>query len=254
MIFMNRPRILVNVAMTADGKIDSANRKGAAISSLADKARVDELRASVDAVLVGGRTLLNEDPKLTVKSSELRAERLRKGWSENPAKVGIVTEIPFAWAEMVSAQEGRPYHLRRAQEWPLQNFLTSGPAQVYIFTTRCNSPEVLQAFENAGAKVHALGQERVDLLEVFRSLHEAGIRTVLVEGGGTLIAELFRLALVDELTIYIAPKIFGGNSAPTLADGQGFLANQAPGLKLESVEKYDDEGGILVHYVVEHKE
>ena len=79
MILMNRPRILVNVAMTADGKIDSATRKGAAISSLVDKARVDELRASVDAVLVGGRTLLNEDPKLTVKSAGLRAERLRKG-------------------------------------------------------------------------------------------------------------------------------------------------------------------------------
>ncbi|MBE3118636.1 MAG: dihydrofolate reductase family protein, partial [Candidatus Atribacteria bacterium] len=99
-----------------------------------------------------------------------------------------------------------------------------------------------------------MGQERVDLVAVFRSLHEAGIRSVLVEGGGTLIAELFRLDLVDELTIYIAPKIFGGNSAPTLADGHGFLPNQAPGLKLESVEKFDNEGGILVHYFVEHEE
>jgi riboflavin biosynthesis pyrimidine reductase len=53
---MDHPRILVNVAMTADGKIDSAARKGADISSTADK-------ASVEAVLVGGRTLINEDPK-----------------------------------------------------------------------------------------------------------------------------------------------------------------------------------------------
>ncbi len=99
-----------------------------------------------------------------------------------------------------------------------------------------------------------MGQERVDLVAVFRSLHEAGIRSVLVEGGGTLIAELFRLGLVDELTIYIAPKIFGGTSAPTLADGSGFLAEQAPGLKLKSVKKFDDEGGILVHYYVEQME
>jgi len=245
---MNRPRILVNVAMTADGKIDSAARKGAAISSIPDKARVDRLRASVGAVLVGGRTLLNEDPKLTVKSAELRAERLRKGWPENPAKVGVVSEIPFARAGLVPAQEGRP------QGSPLQNFLSSGPAQVYLFTTRCTAPEVLARFETTGATVHAMGQERVDLVAVFRSLHEAGIRSVLVEGGGTLIAELFRLGLVDELTIYIAPKIFGGISAPTLADGHGFLPNQAPGLKLESVEKFDDEGGILVHYFVDHKE
>ncbi len=242
---MNRPRILVNVAMTADGKIDSAARKGAAISSIADKARVDRLRASVDAVLVGGRTLLNEDPKLTVKSAELRAERLRKGWPENPAKVGVVTDVGAA---LVIAPEGQ------GQALPLRRFLTSGPAQVYLFTTRCTAPEVLAAFETAGATVHALGQERVDLEVVFRSLHKAGIRSVLVEGGGTLIAELFRLGLVDELTIYIAPKIFGGNSAPTLADGHGFLPNQAPGLKLESVEKFDNEGGILVHYFVEHEE
>ena len=242
---MNRPRILVNIAMTVDGKIDSAARKGAAISSIADKARVDRLRASVDAVLVGGRTLLNEDPKLTVKSAELRAERLRKGWPENPAKVGVVTDVG---ADLVVAPEGQ------GQALPLRRFLTSGPAQVYLFTTRCTAPEVLAAFETAGATVHAMGQERVALEAVFRSLHKAGIRSVLAEGGGTLIAELFRLGLVDELTIYIAPKIFGGNSAPTLADGHGFLPNHAPGLKLESVEKFDNEGGILVHYFVEHEE
>jgi 2,5-diamino-6-(ribosylamino)-4(3H)-pyrimidinone 5'-phosphate reductase len=241
-----RPRILVNVAMSADGKIDSASRKGAAISSRADKRRVDELRASVDAVLVGGRTLINEDPQLTVKSSELRAERLRKGWPENPAKVGVVTEIPTTWGDGVQ--------LGPAHAPPLRQFMTSGPAQVYLFTTRCNTPEVLAAFETAGAIVHTMGQERVDLVKVFQSLHEAGIRSVLVEGGGTLIAELFRLNLVDELTIYIAPKIFGGMSAPTPADGPGFLPEQAPGLRLESVKKFDDEGGILVHYYVEHKE
>ena len=72
---MERPHILVNVAMTADGKIDSIARKGATISSNRDKTRVDGLRASVDAVLVGGRTLLDEDPKLTIKSAALRAER-----------------------------------------------------------------------------------------------------------------------------------------------------------------------------------
>jgi 2,5-diamino-6-(ribosylamino)-4(3H)-pyrimidinone 5'-phosphate reductase len=245
---MNRPRILVNVAMTADGKIDTAARKGAFISSIPDKARVDRLRASVDAVLIGGRTLLDEDPKLTVKSAELRAERLSKGWPENPVKVAVVSEIPYIKAGLVPGQDWRP------QGQPLQKFLTSGPAQVYLFTTRCTPPEVLAAFEPTGVMVSVMGQERVDLVAVFRSLHEAGIRSVLVEGGGTLIAELFRLGLVDELTIYIAPKIFGGNSAPTLADGSGFLSEKAPNLKLKSVEKFDDEGGILIHYYVEQKE
>ncbi len=70
---MNRPFVFINVAMTADGKIDTFQRKGAAISSARDKDRADKLRAEADAVMVGRRTLLDEDPKLTVKSNLLRA-------------------------------------------------------------------------------------------------------------------------------------------------------------------------------------
>src|SRR5919206_3667057 len=89
---MNRPFVFINVAMTADGKIDTFERKGAPISSPRDKERVDRLRASADAIMVGGRTLLDEDPKLTVKSEGLRAERMARGLPPNPLKVGIVTE------------------------------------------------------------------------------------------------------------------------------------------------------------------
>jgi 2,5-diamino-6-(ribosylamino)-4(3H)-pyrimidinone 5'-phosphate reductase len=59
---MNRPFVFINVAMTADGKIDTFRRNGAAISSARDKERVDHLRAGADAIMVGGRTLLDEDP------------------------------------------------------------------------------------------------------------------------------------------------------------------------------------------------
>src|SRR5688572_33488253 len=86
-----KPYVFINVAMTADGKIDTFERHGAAISSAEDKARVDQLRAGADAVMVGGQTLLGEDPKLTVKSAELRAERTAKGLRENPIKVAFVT-------------------------------------------------------------------------------------------------------------------------------------------------------------------
>ena len=240
---MNRPHIHVNVAMTADGKIDSFARNGAAISSVVDKERVDRLRAEADAVLVGGRTLLAEDPKLTVKSAELRLERLRRGWPENPAKVGVVTEISPVGADL----RIRP---GAHTDTPIPQFLTTGPARVFIFTTRRTCSEVLNQLEAAGATVRVAEQERVDLRAVFESLYETGIRSVLVEGGGTLIAELFRLGLVDELTAYIAPRIFGGESAPTLADGPGFLPEQAPGLELVSVENCDEDGGVLIHYRV----
>jgi 2,5-diamino-6-(ribosylamino)-4(3H)-pyrimidinone 5'-phosphate reductase len=230
---MNRPHILVNVAMTIDGKIDSVARKGATISSSADKARVDRLRTEVDAILVGGRTLIAEDPKLTVKSKALRLMRKARKLDENPVKVGIVSVADLKL-------DG--------------DFLTAGPARRLVYTTRRTSPEQIKRLERAGAQVFVLEDGVIDLRQVMKSLHKQGIHKLLIEGGGTLIAEAFRLELVDEVFIYIAARIFGGASAPSLADGPGFLPGQAPGLQLESVEKFDDVGGILAHYTVKHKE
>jgi 2,5-diamino-6-(ribosylamino)-4(3H)-pyrimidinone 5'-phosphate reductase len=114
---MNRPYTLINVAMTVDGKIDTFERKGSAISSKRDKERVDELRASADGILVGGRTLLDEQPKLTVKSEALREGRVQRGLSPNPIKVGVATSVANA-------------------DIPLESdFIKAGPARVVIFTT-----------------------------------------------------------------------------------------------------------------------
>jgi 2,5-diamino-6-(ribosylamino)-4(3H)-pyrimidinone 5'-phosphate reductase len=237
---MNRPYVHVNVAMTADGKIDTVARQGAAISSAADKRRVDELRASVDAVLVGGRTLLNEAPKLAVKSLALRQERKVLGLPENPAKVGVVSEIPPVGVDSV-----RPGNY---EDVPLQQFVTTGPAQRLVYTTLRTKPEVITRLREVGTDIFVQEGNRVDLAAMLDSLHCLGIRKLLVEGGGTIIAEFLRLGFVDELTIYVAPRIFGGASAPTLADGAGFPPEQAPGLKLISAEKFDHEGGVLLHY------
>ncbi len=226
---MARPHVHVNVAMTADGKIDTITREGAQISSSADNSRVDRLRADMDAILVGGRTLLDQDPRLTVKTLSLREERREHGLPENPAKVGIISD-----AEVRS--ESR--------------FMTSGPARRLIYTTSRTRPAKIDELRNAGAQVFILGVERVDLPAMLESLTGLGIQKLLVEGGGMIIAEFLRLALVDELTIYIAPLIFGGAGAPSLADGAGFSLTQAPRLNLVSVNQFDEEGGILVHYTI----
>jgi 2,5-diamino-6-(ribosylamino)-4(3H)-pyrimidinone 5'-phosphate reductase len=229
---MNQPHTLVNAAMSADGKLDTVGRKGISISSFADKARVDRLRASMDAVLVGGRTLIDEDPKLTVKSPALRAERISRGLEENPAKVGIVIVADLKLDGF---------------------FLTAGPAWRLIYTTSRTTPGQIIRLEKAGAQVFVVGKQRVDLFAVMESLYRQDIRNLMVEGGGTIIAEFFRLGLVDELTVYIAPRIFGGASAPTLADGPGFLSGQNLGLSLGSLEKFDEDGGILIHYTINTK-
>jgi len=219
--------------MSADGKLDSVARKGMTISSNADKARVDRLRASMDAVLVGGRTLLDEDPKLTVKSLALRSERKAAGLEDNPIKIGVVSVADLQ---------------------PDGNFMTAGPSRRLIYTTRRTPPEQILRLEKAGAQVFVMGDKRVDCIGMLTSLYNQGIRKLMVEGGGTTIAEFFRLELVDELMLYMAPRIFGGSSAPTLADGPGFLPEQMPLLRLETVDELDEDGGVFIHYLIERKE
>jgi 2,5-diamino-6-(ribosylamino)-4(3H)-pyrimidinone 5'-phosphate reductase len=202
---MNRPFVFINVAMTADGKIDSFQRKGAAISSQRDKERVDGLRAGSEA---------------------LRAERVARGLLPNPVKVGIVTQAD------IKADSA---------------FLNAGPAKVVIFTTYRTSKDQLSKLRSRGVNVYTEDSERVNLQKALSTLKELGINRLMVEGGATLNFELMRLGLVDEVTAYVAPMIFGGESAPTMAAGSGLQRNAALPLKLVEVDQWDD-GGVLLKY------
>lgn len=214
--------------MTADGKIDTFERKGSAISSKQDKERVDMLRAEADAVLVGGKTLLEELPKLTVKSEALREGRIQQGRSPNPIKVGVVTvaDIPMD-----------------------SDFVKAGDARVVIFTTHRTSKEQLERLRTRGVEVFADDAPRVDLVKMMSTLKEMGVGRLMVEGGGTMNFELLRLGLVDELTLYIAPMIFGGANAPTLADGLGVPRAAAIEMRLQHIQQWDD-GGVVLKYKI----
>jgi 2,5-diamino-6-(ribosylamino)-4(3H)-pyrimidinone 5'-phosphate reductase len=229
---LNRPYILINVAMTADGKLDTVERQGAPISSPRDKARVDRLRAAADAVMVGGRTLLSENPRLTVKGAELRAARVAAGHAENPAKIAVVS---------------------RPDLHPDSPFLTAGPARRILFTTAQAATAQVAGLRAQGVEVYVQGTTRVDLPAALQTLTDLGIRRLLVEGGGTLNFELLRLGLVDEVQIYLAPLIFGGASAPTLAAGPGLPRAAALALQRTNVEVWDD-GGVVLYYAVTRAE
>jgi 2,5-diamino-6-(ribosylamino)-4(3H)-pyrimidinone 5'-phosphate reductase len=99
--------------------------------------------------------------------------------------------------------------------------------------------------------LHVLGDSRVDLVQALWLLKGAGIERLLVEGGATLNFELLNLGLVDELTLWVAPLIFGGENAPTLAGGFGLAAAAAIRLKLVNTESWED-GGVFLHYQVRH--
>jgi 2,5-diamino-6-(ribosylamino)-4(3H)-pyrimidinone 5'-phosphate reductase len=225
---MNRPYTFINVAMTADGKIDTFERKGSAISSKRDKERVDELRAAADGILVGGKTLLDEQPKLTVRSEALREGRIQRGLSPNPIKVGVATVADISLES---------------------DFIKAVNARVVIFTTSQTSISQIEILRAHGVEVFVHDELRVDLTKMMLTLKKIGVDHLMVEGGGTMNFELMRLGLVDELMIYLAPMIFGGASAPTLADGFGLIRSNAVALKLLNVETQED-GGILLRYKI----
>lgn len=225
---MQRPHVHMNVAATADGKIDTYERHGAAISSARDRERVDRLRADSDAIMIGGRTLHDEDPHLTVKSAVLRAKRIARGLPENPAKVAVASQLTLK---------------------PQCRFLTAGPARRLLFTTAWTEDGELARLRRAGAEVFVQQGDQVDLEQVLAALKDNGIERLMVEGGATLNFELLWLGAVDELTVYIAPTIFGGETAPTLAGGPGLTDRGPIRLDLQKAEQWDD-GGVLLHYRV----
>ena len=176
--------------------------------------------------MVGGKTLLDEDPKLTVKSEALHAERVARGLSPNPVKVGVVTKADLK---------------------PDSEFLNAGPANIVIFTTRRTSKRQLSLLKARNVDVYVDDAQQVNLERALTTLKDLGIDRLMVEGGGTLNFELMRLGLVDELIAYVAPMIFGGESSPTLAAGSGLERSTAIPMQLVEAEKWED-GGVLLTY------
>ena len=218
--------VVVNAAMSADGKLASRRREQLAISGPNDFDRVDQLRADSDAVMVGVGTVLADDPSLTVDDSTRRTERVTDGKSENPARVIADSRIRTP---------------------PDANVLDDA-AETYLLVSQAAPTDFIEQMEEAGAYVLAAGEDRVDLTTALAKLEGEGIDRLMVEGGGELIFSLFEAGLVDELRVYVGATVLGGRDAPTLADGEGFVES-FPELRLASVEKIDD--GALLSWTVE---
>jgi 2,5-diamino-6-(ribosylamino)-4(3H)-pyrimidinone 5'-phosphate reductase len=215
--------VVVNAAMSADGKLSTRRREQVEISGADDFRRVDELRASVDAVMVGVGTVLADDPSLTVDDPELVAERENRGKSPQPARV-------------VADSHART---------PPDAALLDDAAETFVLVAAEEPPGHHETLAEAGATVVVAGENRVALPEAYEELEAHGVENLMVEGGGELIFSLFAADLVDDLSVYVAPKIIGGREAPTLADGDGFV-DDFPDLELSVVERVDD--GVLLEY------
>ena len=217
--------VLVNAAVSVDGKLSTRRREQLAISGEADFARVDRLRAESDAVVVGVGTVLADDPSL-VRHDETHRRETRAADAGPPARV--VADSRCRTPPGASILEGEP--------------------DTYVLTSEAAPDDRRARLEDAGARLVVAGRERVDLPAAFERLEEAGLERFMVEGGGELIFSLFEAGLVDDLSVFVGGTVVGGRVAPTLADGEGFVAD-FPELDLESVERLDD--GVVLHWTVE---
>ncbi|WP_253738630.1 2,5-diamino-6-(ribosylamino)-4(3H)-pyrimidinone 5'-phosphate reductase [Halohasta salina] len=217
--------IVVNAAMSADGKLSSRRREQIEISGPEDFDRVDRIRREVDAVAVGIGTVLADDPHLTLDDPERQQQRREQGWPANPARV-------------VVDSRGRT---------PPEGRICDDAAETYVLVSATAPETRRRALRDAGAEVIVAGDDRVDLPAAVAELEAAGINSLLVEGGGELIFSVIENELIDRLTVYVGSLVIGGRDAPTLADGDGFV-DGFPRLSLAAVERVDD--GVLLRYTV----
>jgi 2,5-diamino-6-(ribosylamino)-4(3H)-pyrimidinone 5'-phosphate reductase len=214
---MNRPYVIINCAMSADGKTALPWRKQFRLSSEEDMSRVHQLRHECDAVLVGVGTILADDPKLTVKEKYITHPR-------QPLRVVL---------------DG---HCRT----PENALVCNEVADTLIITKPgCRFSYTKPSIESVSCALDKQGF--LDIPTVLDILFKKGVQKLLVEGGGTVIWQFLSNYLVDEIYVFIAPVIIGGKHTPTCVDGDGISAIDKV-ISLEIIDYKSLGNGILMHY------
>ena len=216
------PYVLLNLAMTADGKIATAQRAPFSFSSPRDREHMLELRATVDAVMNGARTADLNSITMGPGAAKYRRLRLRRGLPEYNLRVivsGAGTLDPKA-----------DVFKRRF-------------SPIVVLTTQRATEQRIRELRAVADEVKVFGKSELNFPAAFRWLRQKwNVRRLLCEGGGEIDDALFRAGLADELHLTICPTICGGRHAPTIADGEGFerLAEAIP-LSIRSARRQGDE-------------
>ena len=212
------PFVTAKFAVSLDGKIATRSGDSKWISSEESRKYVHNMRYAADAIMAGVNTVLADDPHLTIRCSGGKGGTARK----QPLRI-------------IVDGKGRT---------PLTAQVFSEPGKTILALGRKATPEEKKAFAQAGAEVLELpsAEGLVGLEELFKTLGEREVTSVLVEGGGKLFGSLFDLGLVDKVVAFIAPIVIGGEEAKTAVGGRG-IDKVADSLKLEQikVEKFGDD-------------
>ena len=218
-----RPFVRCKLAMSLDGRTALANGESKWITGAEARSDVQRLRAECDAIVTGIETVLADDPAMTLRQAELGLSAQQLVWNElrlsnPPLRVVLDSRGRLSETAKIVTEPGRciAYRLDGANS-----------------SVEASSPIAVRLAPNSGESV-----SRVSLLSVLESLAELDeCNEVLVEAGATLSGSFIEAGLVDELIIYIAPKLLGSDGRPLLGMSGLNELSDAIEFKVESVEQ-----------------
>ena len=220
----DRPYTLLSCSVSIDGYIGNASSR-LLLSNDADFERVDAVRASCDAILVGAATVRIDNPRLLVRSQARRDERAARGLTPSPMKVTVT---------------------RRAELDARADFFTVGEAEKLVY---CARPRIHEARERLGPVATVVdGGNTVEMRRLSSDLAGRGVERLMVEGGGNVHTQFLTDDLVDELQLVVAPVFVGDSEAPRFVLDGRFPWNAGRRASLVDVRQIGDV--VLLRYAL----
>jgi riboflavin-specific deaminase-like protein len=216
------PFVFSNFAITADGKIAFAGREFVPFGSQHDREHMMELRATADAVMSGARTV--ESPGVTMGPGGKKYQRLRlaRGLREYNLRVIVSGSGSINLRADIFKHRFSP---------------------IIVLTSERVPEKQLRQLREVADEVKICGETEVDFRVALSWLRDQwNVKRLLCEGGAVVHGSMINAGLINELHLTMCPKIFGGNTAPTIADAKGAekLADAAQ-FKLKSAKRIGDE-------------
>jgi 5-amino-6-(5-phosphoribosylamino)uracil reductase len=220
-----RPYTLLSCSMSIDGYLGSAAPRRHELSNSADFDRVDAVRATCDAIMVGATTVRNDNPRLLVRSKTRREERIASGLPPSPTKVTVTDRMKLD---------------------PRADFFTTGRADKLVY---CSSPRVLDARSRLGTVATVVdGGAPVEMRRISEDLGARGVNRLMVEGGGKVHTQFLTENLADELQLVVAPFFVGDSRAPRFVSDGRFPWNPGRRATLAEVRQIGDV--VLLRYAL----
>jgi 5-amino-6-(5-phosphoribosylamino)uracil reductase len=211
--------------MSIDGYLGSAAPRRLELSNDADFDRVDAVRASCDAILVGAATVRIDNPRLLVRSQERREARTAHGLPPSPIKVTVTERVELS---------------------PHADFFTTGESEKLVY---CARPSVGDARSRLGTVATVVdGGQRVEMRNLIEDLGARGVQRLMVEGGGNVHTQFLTGNLVDELQLVVAPLFVGDSRAPRFVRDGRFPWNPGRRATLAGVRQIGDV--VLLRYAL----